>query len=215
MKNLLKATLLLTALLSLTCCGAGQIKTEYDSFRDVNIITMEDRYSVDSKFELGGTFINSGTFYTREIFKGKSSPTEMRVVFAGNEKYDRLRPKAVMRIDDKTFNLGMGGLHSVKNTHTTVNDNSNIDTGKTDYGFNNLNTGNDITIRQYSYNELAGTLLLTKKIEDAILSANKVAIRFYAGSKPLTITIEDRVTSSGAKFQKLTNLKQFLKANGS
>ncbi|MBN2436718.1 MAG: hypothetical protein JXK07_15770, partial [Spirochaetes bacterium] len=92
MKNLLKLSLLQLTLLSLTCCGAGQIKTEYDSFRDVNIITMEDRYAVESSAGLANFFLNPGTFYTREISKSKSGPTEMRVIFTGNEKFDGLRP---------------------------------------------------------------------------------------------------------------------------
>ncbi|MBN2435488.1 MAG: hypothetical protein JXK07_09525 [Spirochaetes bacterium] len=120
-----------------------------------------------------------------------------------------------MRIDDKTYNLKLGGIRSVTNRHTTVkrkiNDANNNIIGS-DFG---INHGTDTIVNQYSYKEFEGKLIFTKKIEEAILTADKVAIRFYAGSKPLTITIEDGVTSSGTKFQKLTNLKKFLKANGS
>jgi len=170
-----KLLLLFVPILLVSCMG--KIKVVKDNFKNAKVVTMQLRESSDESMIKGGGYAIFS--YSREIQNNKMSPviiglhiTKAKLVYlAGNQDLER---KAVVKVNDKTFDVMLGETSAVN--VTTISSQPNYATG-----------GTQLSSSQHE--EWSTKIMLNKAMEDAIKNSKVVAVRLYFGTTPMTYTL--------------------------
>ncbi len=181
-----KLIVLLLPIFLVSCMGG--IKIVRDDFKKVDVVTMNVRESSDESIIKGGGY--AIFTYSREIRNKKSTPT----MISFHITKARLSPiggnldltgKAIVRVNDKTFDVGLGETSAVN--VTTITGSPNYATGGTQ-----INTS--------QHEEWDTKILLNGKIEEAIKTCNALAIRFYFGNSPMTFILKEKSIARVKEF---------------
>jgi hypothetical protein len=183
-----KLFMLLIPVFLVSCMGG--VKITRDDFKNADVVTMKVRESSDESMMKGGGY--AIFTYSREIRNKVSTPTLVsfhitkgRNPFMGNQD---LTGKAVIKVNDKTYDVGLGETSAVN--VTTITGTPNYATGGTQ-------------LHSSNHEEWDTKIQLTKQIDDAIKNCKSFAIRLYFGTLPMTFTLGEK---------SITQVKEFLSA---
>jgi hypothetical protein len=182
----MKKLLLLMIPMFLVSCMGG-INITRDNFKNADVVTMQLRESSDESMIKGGGW--AIFTYSREIRNNVSTPTliSFHITKAVNPLMGNqdLTGKAVIKVNDASFNVGLGETSAVD--VTTISGSPNYATGGTQ-----INTSR--------HEEWNTRIQLTRQIEDAIKNAKTVAVRFYFGTSSMTFLLDEKSVAKVKEF---------------
>lgn len=180
-----KLLVLLIPFFLVSCMGG--IKITRDNFKNLDVVTMNIRESSDESLIKGGGW--AIFTYSREIRNNVSTPTlvSLHITKAVNPLMGNqdLTGKAVIKVNDASFNVGLGETSAVN--VTTISGTPNYATGGTQ-----INTSR--------HEEWNTQIQLTKQIEDAIKNCKTIAVRFYFGTSPMTFLLDEKSIAKVKEF---------------
>lgn len=182
-----KMYLFLIPLILVSCMG--RIKVVKDDFKNASVVTMTLKESSKESMIKGGGYATCT--YSKEIQNNKVSPImvgvhimKVRNPFAGNQD---LIQKGIIKVDDQAFDITLGETSAVN--VTTISSQPNYATG-----------GTQISSSQHE--EWNTKFVFPKQMDQAIVNGNKVSLRMYFGTSPITFDLN------------VKKIKEFINATG-
>jgi len=187
----------IVAMLGSACSSIGKIQMRTDDMTGAKVFTLDLEHT--SKERMPGLLApryDCIAKYVRDINPKKGEITEVTLVTKACSTCDDLTDNAVLKINDKTYEIKFGE----KNTEVKSQTDTTKHYHKRSDGYVDYSRPTGSTSETQTWKELRGKIVITPELKKAMIESSAITYRVYSGTNPVTYVLESDDISKVKKF---------------